>query len=147
MRYVYILLALLYALSPFDLLPDFFAGWGWLDDLVILGLLVRYLYLQKQKIQAARQYYQYRQNAGKTQQQEYSQNNGSRTDKNTGGDDPYAVLGISRTASEEEIKKAYRKLVLQYHPDKVAHLGDEFKTLAEERFKQIQQAYQEIIKP
>jgi DnaJ like chaperone protein len=147
MRYVYILLALLYALSPFDLLPDFFAGWGWLDDLVILGLLVRYLYLQKQKFQAGRQYFQYRQRAGKTQQQEYSQNNGSRTDKNTGADDPYAVLGISRTASAEEIKKAYRKLVLQYHPDKVAHLGDEFKALAEERFKQIQQAYQQITKP
>jgi DnaJ like chaperone protein len=144
---VYILLALLYALSPFDLLPDFFAGWGWLDDLVVLGLLVRYLYLQKQKIQAGRQYYQYRQSAGRTHQQKYSQDKGSRTDENTGTDDPYAVLGISRNSSQEEIKKAYRKLVRQYHPDKVAHLGDEFKALAEERFKQIQQAYQEITKP
>lgn len=150
MRYLYILLALLYALSPFDLLPDFIAGWGWLDDLVVLGLLVRYLYLQKQKIQAGRQYFQYRQSAGKTHQQKYSQDNGdrtrSRTDENRGADDPYAVLRISRTASQEEIKKAYRKLVRQYHPDKVAHLGDEFKALAEERFKQIQQAYQEITK-
>ncbi len=146
MRYLYILLALLYALSPFDLLPDFFVGWGWLDDLVVLGLLVRYLYLQKQKIQAGRQYSQYRQSAGRTQQQKYSQDSGSRTDENRGADDPYTVLGISRTASQEEIKKAYRKLVLQYHPDKVAHLGDEFKALAEERFKQIQQAYQEITK-
>ncbi len=147
MRYLYILLALLYVLSPFDLLPDFFAGWGWLDDLVILGLLVRYLYLQKQKIQAGRQYFQYRQSAGRKQQQKYSQNKGSRTDGNTRADDPYAFLGIRRSASQEEIKKAYRKLVLQYHPDKVAHLGDEFKALAEERFKQIQQAYQEITKP
>jgi DnaJ like chaperone protein len=151
MRYLYILLALIYALSPFDLLPDFIAGWGWLDDLVILGLLVRYLYLQKQKIQATRQYYQYRRSAGRTQQQKYSQENGNRTrgrtDEDRGTDDPYAVLGISRTASQEEIKKAYRKLVRQYHPDKVAHLGDEFKALAEERFKQIQQAYQEITKP
>ena len=150
MRYLYILLALLYALSPFDLLPDFFAGWGWLDDLVILGLLVRYLYLQKKKIQAARQYYQYQQSAGKSQQQKYSQEEGYRTrrqtEENRDPDDPYTVLGISRTASEEEIKKAYRKLVRQYHPDKVAHLGDEFKALAEERFKQIQQAYQEITK-
>jgi len=147
MKYLYILLALLYALSPFDLLPDFFAGWGWLDDLVILGLLVRYLYLQKQKIQAGRQYYQYRQSAGRNQQKSYSQTDGSRTDENKGPDDPYTVLGISRNSSEEEIKKAYRKLVRQYHPDKVAHLGDEFKALAEERFKQIQQAYQEITKP
>lgn len=150
MKYLYILLALLYALSPFDLLPDFFAGWGWLDDLIILGLLVRYLYLQKQKIQAARQYYQYQQGAGKSQQQKYSQDKGhrtrSQTEENQGPADPYTVLGISRTASEEEIKKAYRKLVRQYHPDKVAHLGDEFKALAEERFKQIQQAYQEITK-
>lgn len=51
------------------------------------------------------------------------------------------VLGVSRGASFEEIKKAYRTLSMQYHPDKVGHLGDEFKQVAEEKMKEINAAY------
>src|ERR687886_2447424 len=50
--------------------------------------------------------------------------------------DPYSVLGVDRKASADEIKKAYRKLARQYHPDR--NPGDES---AEERFKEIQSAY------
>ena len=50
--------------------------------------------------------------------------------------DPYKALGVDRKASDEEIKKAYRKLARQYHPD--ANHGDKD---AEERFKEVQQAY------
>ncbi len=53
----------------------------------------------------------------------------------------YAVLGLEPGAGFEEIKKAYRKLSMQYHPDKVAHLGDEFKRVAEEKMKEINAAY------
>ena len=56
-------------------------------------------------------------------------------------DQYYAVLGLEPGASFEEIKKAYRKLVVQYHPDKVSHLGDEFKKVAEEKMKDINVAY------
>lgn len=56
-------------------------------------------------------------------------------------DQYYAVLGLEPGASFDEIKKAYRKLVVQYHPDKVSHLGDEFKKVAEEKMKDINVAY------
>ena len=58
--------------------------------------------------------------------------------------DPYSVLGISRDASDEEIKKAYRKLSRQYHPD--ANINNPNKAQAEEKFKEVQQAYEQIMK-
>ncbi len=53
----------------------------------------------------------------------------------------YAVLGLEPGADMETVKKAYRKLSMQYHPDKVRHLGDEFRVVAEEKMKEINQAY------
>lgn len=58
--------------------------------------------------------------------------------------DPYSVLGVSRNASDEEIKKAYRKLSRKYHPD--ANINNPNKAQAEEKFKEIQQAYDQIMK-
>lgn len=58
--------------------------------------------------------------------------------------DPYEVLGISRSATEEEIKKAYKALSRKYHPD--ANINNPHKEDAEEKFKEIQQAYQQIMK-
>jgi len=53
----------------------------------------------------------------------------------------YAVLGLEPGADMETIKKAYRKLSMTYHPDKVRHLGDEFRSVAEEKMKEINAAY------
>ena len=58
--------------------------------------------------------------------------------------DPYSVLGVSRDASNEEIKKAYRRLSRKYHPD--ANINNPNKEQAEEKFKQVQQAYEQIMK-
>jgi DnaJ like chaperone protein len=57
-------------------------------------------------------------------------------------DQYYAVLGLEPGAEMEEIKKAYRKLSMKYHPDKVRHLGEEFRTIAEEKMKEINAAYE-----
>lgn len=54
----------------------------------------------------------------------------------------YATLGLNKGASMEEIKKAYRKLSMKYHPDKVRHLGEEFQKIAEEKMKEINGAYE-----
>ncbi|MBL7911957.1 MAG: TerB family tellurite resistance protein [Bacteroidia bacterium] len=58
----------------------------------------------------------------------------------------YHVLGIEPTASEEEIKKAYRQMVVRYHPDKVIHMGEEYQKGAKEKFQKIQEAYENIKK-
>lgn len=57
---------------------------------------------------------------------------------------PYQTLGVSRNATEEEIKKAYKTLSRKYHPD--ANINNPNKDKAEETFKEIQQAYQQIMK-
>lgn len=54
----------------------------------------------------------------------------------------YEVLGVSPNASAAEIKKAYRTLSKEYHPDMVSHLGEEFRQVAEEKMKEINEAYQ-----
>src|SRR5260370_11036241 len=58
--------------------------------------------------------------------------------------DYYAVLGVARSADEAEIKKAYRKLAMRYHPDKV---GVEEKVQAEAKFKEITEAYEVLSDP
>ena len=58
--------------------------------------------------------------------------------------DPYQVLGVSRDASDDEVKKAYRNLSRKYHPD--ANINNPNKAQAEEMFKKVQAAYDQIMK-
>lgn len=57
--------------------------------------------------------------------------------------DPYSILGVDRSATDEDVKKAYRKLSRQYHPD--ANINNPKKDEAEAKFKEVQQAYQQIM--
>ena len=56
----------------------------------------------------------------------------------------YAVLEIEKTVTDDEVKKAYRRMAMKYHPDKVAQLGDEVQKAANEKFKKVQEAYESI---
>ena len=61
-------------------------------------------------------------------------------------DNAYKILEISKEASVAEIKAAYRKMAKKYHPDRVIHLGKEHREGAEDKFRQVQQAYEQLQK-
>jgi DnaJ like chaperone protein len=61
-------------------------------------------------------------------------------------DSSYKILEVDPSASDEEIKKAYRRMAMKYHPDKVSHLGDDFRKIADEKFKKVNEAYEKIKK-
>ncbi len=58
----------------------------------------------------------------------------------------YKILEISAEATDDEVKKAYRKMAIKYHPDKVSHLGEEFQKTAGEKFRKVNEAYEKIKK-
>lgn len=64
--------------------------------------------------------------------------------KNTESD--YKILEIERSASDEQVKKAYRRMAMKFHPDKVSTLGEEVENAAKEKFQKVNQAYENIKK-
>jgi DnaJ like chaperone protein len=61
-------------------------------------------------------------------------------------DGDYKILEIDKNVSDEEVKKAYRRMAVKYHPDKVSHLGEEFQKSAKEKFQKVQEAYENVKK-
>jgi len=70
--------------------------------------------------------------------------NGARTNSNI--EDAYKVLGLSSTATDDEVKVAYRKMALKHHPDRVATLGEDIRKAAEKKFQDINDAKERIFK-
>ena len=58
----------------------------------------------------------------------------------------YKILEVEPSATDDEVKKAYRKMAVAYHPDKVAYLGEEFRRAANEKFQKLNEAYEKIKK-
>lgn len=73
-----------------------------------------------------------------------SMESGARADSNI--EDAYKVLGISPTATDDEVKAAYRKMALKHHPDRVATLGEDIRKAAEKKFQDINDAKERIFK-
>jgi DnaJ like chaperone protein len=61
-------------------------------------------------------------------------------------DSSYKILEIERSATNDEVKKAFRRMAMKYHPDKVSHLGEEYRKSADEKFKKVNEAYDRIKK-
>ena len=59
-------------------------------------------------------------------------------------DSAYKILEIGRNATDDEVKKAYRKMAVKFHPDKVSHLGADFQKQAKEKFQKVNEAYEKI---
>jgi DnaJ-domain-containing protein 1 len=70
----------------------------------------------------------------------------SRGGENSGAEEWFRVLEVPQTASKEEIVAAYKQKIGEYHPDKVAQMGEELRALAESKSKQINAAYEAAMK-
>lgn len=136
-------LAVLSLLSPFDLLPDFIPYLGRLDDLVALVGIYWVLRRRWQVLMGRRSstHQQWRHEKAQDPDDARRRRNTTAEADPAAPLSPWQVLGVSPGASQEAIHAAYKKLLLQYHPDRVAHLGEELQQLAHRKTLAIQEAY------
>ena len=133
-----IIIAVLYLVFPRDLIPDFLGGGlGLIDDLSLIGLLTYFYRKQLRKYTARAS-----QESGKPDERQRSSR--ARAEKFESPVDPYQILGIDTSASAAAIQSAYRARMHEYHPDKVAHLGEELQKVAHRKTLEIQQAYERL---
>jgi len=142
MRIILIILAVIYVLSPYDLLSDFMPGLGWTDDMIIMALIWRYVLNRPFPFFGKKPTTHNNTSGGFSRGPDEQRRH---TDARQKPRTPREVLGVGENAGPKEITAAYRRLAQKYHPDKVAHLGEEFKVLAEEKFKEIQNAHRELM--
>jgi uncharacterized membrane protein YkvA (DUF1232 family) len=129
-----ILLALLYLVSPVDLIPDALGPVGFLDDILVL---LSVLWWVSQQAPGPRPQTEPRAGHRRAQPSAEPEQHETRWDA-------YAVLGIERGASRDEITRAYREQMKRYHPDRVADLGQELQEVAHRKTLEIRRAYEEL---
>lgn len=132
------------------LLEEFRSSFGYEPRLILLELVYQILYTKEtvavQELQVARNMADYLGISSYDQRTieakyMYRQHRAETATPYGSADQHYAVLGLEPGADMETIKKSYRKLSMKYHPDKVRHLGEEFRVIAETKMKEINGAY------
>ncbi len=168
LKIVLILFGLAYLISPVDLIPDLLVPWvGWIDDSLVLWSvyhLIRYgelpWFLFKKKAgggfpgstakpghhsSAKRQDKKTKNDSDQQPKNAKPQKKARKKQQPTAGiKAPHEIIGVPSDASWTQIQAAYKEKIKQYHPDKLSHLGEEFSTLASEKFLEIQTAYEEL---
>jgi len=121
----YLVAALIYVILPWDF--DFIPLVGRVDDVLILSLALWYAWKMRPSARG---------NGG----------GGSSAPREEDEEptDPYEILGVTRSASADEVKKAYRDLLGKYHPDRLQHLGGEFREMAARKAVAINRAYENV---
>ena len=135
-----IIIGVLYLVFPRDLIPDFLGGGlGLIDDFLLIALLA-YFYRNRLREYAARA-------TGESEgQHQRERSSRAQAEAPKSSFDPYEILSIDASASGDEIRAAYRTRMHEYHPDKVAHLGEELQKVAHRKTVEIQQAYEQLRK-
>lgn len=141
-----LILVLLYVLSPFDVVPDFLVGPGWVDDLILIGALIWFLTARRPGESTADFYRRYRRYKRPSAARGEEGRRGGEASSDHEEMDPFKILGVKPGASPDEIKAAYKRTVAKYHPDKVTHLGKEFQEMAHRKLVAIQRAYEALTK-
>ncbi len=143
-----LLLCVLYLVIPVDLIPDFLGLPGRFDDLLVALGTLYLLFTKSKEIPGTGGARKTRSSGERRQGHEgggESEGSFSRSAAPSSSD-PYELLGVNRGEGFEEIRRGYKEKLLQYHPDRVLHLGEEFQEMAERKTKEITEAFQKIQK-
>ena len=135
-----IVLAVLYLVFPRDLIPDYL-GWGLglVDDVLLMAVLAYFYRKRMRKHEDGSSRHETGQGSG----QASGRDSEEPTERPL---DPYAVLDVDASASKGEIQSAYKARMHEYHPDKVAHLGEELQRVAHRKVLEIREAYEMLQK-
>lgn len=153
LKIILVIIGVAYILFPRDLVPDRLGrGFGYIDDLLVV-LLLTYVFRRFKRRQAGggagrapsgRSRPNPNPNPNPNPPRSRASANPPRAKSSRPASDPYTVLGISPSATQEEIRKAYRARMVEYHPDRVNHLGEELREVAHQKTLEIQRAYAQL---
>ena len=154
LKIILIIFGVAYLISPVDLIPDLLLPFvGWIDDGVVIATivyLIRYgrlpYFLFKKQRPFTQSFDKKTANFGSGKKNQDNTGPTTQASPRQVPKTPCEILGLGPNASKNEIQAAYKQAIKKYHPDKLSHLGEEFSDLANEKFLEIQKAYDELMK-